>query len=48
MCIAFCFLCVNDFKTLPLKYDLGLQSVALFSPNNTLFALLLGGLGDFP
>jgi hypothetical protein len=30
MFTAFGFLCVNDLQTAELKYDLGLQSVALF------------------
>jgi hypothetical protein len=35
---------INDFLTVPLDYYLGLQGVALFPPNNTLFDLLSGGL----
>jgi hypothetical protein len=48
MFAAFGFLYVNDFLSVPLNDDLGLQRMALFSPNNTLFGLLSGGLWDFP
>jgi hypothetical protein len=48
MFVAFDFLYIDDFQTVPLKYDLGLQGVSFFPPNNTLFDLLSGGLGDFP
>jgi hypothetical protein len=37
MFAAFGFLYVDDFQTVPLDYYLGLQRMALFFPNNTLF-----------
>jgi hypothetical protein len=44
MFVAFGFLYIKDCKTVPLNDYLGLQRVPLFFLNNTLFALLSGGL----
>jgi hypothetical protein len=37
MLTAFGFLHVDDFPAVPLNYDLSLQRVPFFFPNNTLF-----------
>jgi hypothetical protein len=48
MLAALGFLYIYDFQTVPLNYAPGLQCMALFPPNNTLFDLLSGGLWGFP
>jgi hypothetical protein len=48
MFAAFGFLCVNDFQTVSLNDDLGLQRKAFFFPNNTLFDPPSGDLWSFP
>jgi hypothetical protein len=48
MLTAFGLLNIYYFQGVSLNEYLGLQGIALFSPNNTLFDLLSSGLGDFP
>jgi hypothetical protein len=45
---AFGFLYIKYFPGIPLNDDPGLQRMALFFPNTTLFDLLSGCLRDFP